>query len=529
MGGGGIPGLSQITSVFMGKPKVQEIQQEYQGGIQTGRGDIATQLASLDRLEQGTAPKGQGLEMGYKDSLNSALENAGISNLTLQPAKEVLFGDAARENFQTAELEKMQKEVFKTPISPNIPLLQTPIAPKKEPYAPPERQEKSAERTLADIEAFKAYGGQTGGMVPDSSRLQETGIGFPAPEVRSALYKQPLAPITEQMQRAKLGAAQGQVPVPQQQNEPAGVPQMYGKPTNEMPKDNIDAKAEPGDVIINNKAMILLGMKNFNKMVGDGVDIVRRMGFTIEERLNKLNKKDIVPLLVSKGEARIPSIIAKAIGMDRLRKINDRGKRAIVAEEKAAAQQKEKQKYTVKKGGVIPQKKAFGDVVESKKKSLNELEPHKKEFITNAHQVVNEVNIDNIIPSPIILSMVALETGYGTSRFANEGNNWLSLAVNKPDQEFLAAKKRPSQKLRSFNNPAESIQAFLDMVKNAEHYAPVRDTLTKYATGEASEHDIIDSIASTKYAEDPEWSNKIKSVHDGRIKNMFTEQKQQVQ
>ena len=368
MGGGGIPGLSQITSVFMGKPKVQEIQQEYQGGIQTGRGDIATQLASLDRLEQGTAPKGQGLEMGYKDSLNSALENAGISNLTLQPAKEVLFGDVAREDFQTAELEKMQKEVFKTPISPNIPLLQTPIAPKKEPYAPPERQEKTAERTLADIEAFKAYGGQTGGMVPDSSRLQETGIGFPAPEVRSALYKQPLAPITEQMQRAKLGAAQGQVPVPQQQNEPAGVPQMYGKPTNEMPKDNIDAKAEPGDVIINNKAMILLGMKNFNKMVGDGVDIVRRMGFTIEERLNKLNKKDIVPLLVSKGEARIPSIIAKAIGMDRLRKINDRGKRAIVAEEKAAAQQKEKQKYTVKKGGVIPQKKAFGDVVESAKK-----------------------------------------------------------------------------------------------------------------------------------------------------------------
>lgn len=368
MGGGGIPGLSQITSVFMGKPKVQEIQQEYQGGIQTGRGDIATQLASLDRLEQGTAPKGQGLEMGYKDSLNSALENAGISNLTLQPAKEVLFGDVAREDFQTAELEKMQKEVFKTPISPNIPLLQTPIAPKKEPYAPPERQEKTAERTLADIEAFKAYGGQTGGMVPDSSRLQETGIGFPAPEVRSALYKQPLAPITEQMQRAKLGAAQGQVPVPQQQNEPAGVPQMYGKPTNEMPKDNIDAKAEPGDVIINNKAMILLGMKNFNKMVGDGIDITRRMGFTIEPRLDKLNKKDVVPLLVSKGEARIPSIIAKAIGMDRLRKINDRGKRAIVAEEKAAAQQKEKQKYTVKKGGVIPQKKAFGDVVESAKK-----------------------------------------------------------------------------------------------------------------------------------------------------------------
>ena len=513
----------------MGKPKVQEIQQEYQGGIQTGRGDIATQLTRIDQMEQGLHQT-QGDPSKGLLALNSSIKQSGNNSLLGLAQSTMLPEIKSVRDHQSEEMEKITKQVFQTPPpQTGLDILPTPAFDERTGYQAPKREVKSAERTLADVEALKAYSGQTGGMVPDSNRLQETGVGFPAPEVRSALYKQPLAPITEQMQRAKLGAALGQVPVPQQKNEPAGVPQMYGKPTNEMPKDNIDAKAEPGDVIINNKAMILLGMKNFNKMVGDGIDITRRMGFTIEPRLDKLNKKDVVPLLVSKGEARIPNIIAKAIGMDRLRKINDRGKRAIVAEEKAAVQQKEKQKYTVKKGGVIPEKKTFGDVVEGKKKSLNELEPHKKEFITNAHQVVNEVNIDNIIPSPVILSMIALETGYGTSRFANEGNNWLNLAVNKPDQAFLAAKERPSQKLRSFNNPAESIQAFLDMVKNAEHYAPVRDTLTKYATGEASEHDIIDSIASTKYAEDPEWSNKIKSVHDGRIKNMFIEQEQQVQ
>ena len=139
--------------------------------------------------------------------------------------------------------------------------------------------------------------------------------------------------------------------------------------------------------------------------------------------------------------------------------------------------------------------------------------------------MVNEVNTDNIIPSPIILSMVALETGYGISRFSREGNNWLSLKINKPDQEFLIPKEDSSKKVRSFNNPAESIQAFLDMVKGLDSYAPVRDMLAKYAAGEASEHDIIDSIASTKYAEDPEWSKKVKDVYDGRIKNMFIEQK----
>ena len=376
--------------------------------------------------------------------------------------------------------------------------------------------------------------GQTGGMVPNPSTLQETGVGFPGPEVTGNLYKQPLAPITEQMHRAKLGAALGKVPIPEKQDnlptpqypgEPMGKPQVYGGGlTDEMPKDEIDTPGEKGDVIINNKGMIRLGLLNFKEMTGEAIDVARRLGFSIESRLDKLNRKDITDLLVSKGEGRVPRVLAKIIGLDRLRKINDRGKEMIVAEEKAAAQQKEKQKYTVKKGGVIPEKKAFGDVVEGKK-SLNELEPHQTEFITNAHQVVNEVNADNIIPSPVILSMIALETGYGTSRFANEGNNWLSLKINKPDQEFLTPKEDSSKKVRSFNNPAESIQAFLDMVNGLDSYAPVRDMLAKYAAGEASEHDIIDSIASTKYAEDPEWSKKVKDVYDGRIKNMFIEQK----
>ena len=553
MGDGGI--ISGLMAKVMGKSQVVEEIQEgpYAGAIRTGQGNIAKQLTQLDLLEQG-----QGGLMSLAQTTTEEEgegELAVASNQQIIPKLDQVSGTVTGvADTQEALLQGVRKEVW-DPI--NIPSVSYPNRldlRKTDPMRVSQIEPKSGERTVADIEALKAYGpkteAQTGGMVPDSNRLQETGIGFPAPEVRSALYKQPLAPVTEQMQRAKLGAALGQVPIPEKQNnlptpqypgEPMGKPEVYGGGlTDEMPKDEIDAGGEAGDVIINNKAMIRLGLANFKEMTGEAVDIARRLGFSIGSRLDKLNRKDITDLLVSKGEGRVPQVLAKIVGLDRLRKINDRGKEMIVAEEKAEAQQKEKQKYTVKKGGVIPEKKAFSaalgqvpipekDVVEGKKKSLNELEPHKKEFITNAHQVVNEVNIDNIIPSPVILSMIALETGYGTSRFANEGNNWLNLAVNKPDQAFLAAKERPSQKLRSFNNPAESIQAFLDMVKNAEHYAPVRDMLTKYATGEASEHDIIDSIASTKYAEDPEWSNKIKSVHDGRIKNMFIEQEQQVQ
>ena len=295
MGDGGI--ISGLMAKVMGKSQVVEEIQEgpYAGAIRTGQGNIAKQLTQLDLLEQG-----QGGLMSLAQTTTEEEgegELAVASNQQIIPKLDQVSGTVTGvADTQEALLQGVRKEVW-DPI--NIPSVSYPNRldlRKTDPMRVSQIEPKSGERTVADIEALKAYGpkteAQTGGMVPDSNRLQETGIGFPAPEVRSALYKQPLAPVTEQMQRAKLGAALGQVPVPQQKNEPAGVPQMYGKPTNEMPKDNIDAKAEPGDVIINNKAMILLGMKNFNKMVGDGIDITRRMGFTIEPRLDKLNNSN---------------------------------------------------------------------------------------------------------------------------------------------------------------------------------------------------------------------------------------------
>ena len=360
MGDGGI--ISGLMAKVMGKSQVVEEIQEgpYARAIRTGQGNIAKQLTQLDLLEQG-----QGGLMSLAQTTTEEEgegELAVASNQQIIPKLDQVSGTVTGvADTQEALLQGVRKEVW-DPI--NIPSVSYPNRldlRKTDPMRVSQIEPKSGERTVADIEALKAYGpkteAQTGGMVPDSNRLQETGIGFPAPEVRSALYKQPLAPVTEQMQRAKLGAALGQVPIPEKQNnlptpqypgEPMGKPEVYGGGlTDEMPKDEIDAGGEAGDVIINNKAMIRLGLANFKEMTGEAVDIARRLGFSIGSRLDKLNRKDITDLLVSKGEGRVPQVLAKIVGLDRLRKINDRGKEMIVAEDKAAAQQKEKQKYTV--------------------------------------------------------------------------------------------------------------------------------------------------------------------------------------
>ena len=106
-----------------------------------------------------------------------------------------------------------------------------------------------------------ATGAQQGGMVSDPSVAQQTAVGFPGSDVSSNLYKQPLAPITEQMQRAKLGAQEGlRVPetlanepqlkpeVAEGKGDAMGVPQLFNKPGAGKDADDIEAIAEPDDL-----------------------------------------------------------------------------------------------------------------------------------------------------------------------------------------------------------------------------------------------------------------------------------------
>ena len=307
------------------------------------------------------------------------LKDTTGANVISVPESSVIEGSGGIgtgiEEFQTSQLGQITSNIAmdvkaKKPDLPKVALPE-PAAGMKITGVKP----KTAEQTLTDIQGFSdiATSAQQGGIIPDPSVAQQTAVGFPGSDVSSNLYKQPLAPITEQMQRAKLGAQEGlRVPetlanepelkpeVPEGKGEAMGLPQLFNKPGAGKDADDIEAIAEPDDFILNSKVKEIEGEKDIDAMLAGAIDIANRKGYRLSPRITNLPKDKVVPLLVSKDEIRVPKVLAKIIGYDKLTKMNNRGKAAMKAEEQrqATGQQVAQAKHG---GEVHSQKKKFKD------------------------------------------------------------------------------------------------------------------------------------------------------------------------
>jgi flagellum-specific peptidoglycan hydrolase FlgJ len=148
---------------------------------------------------------------------------------------------------------------------------------------------------------------------------------------------------------------------------------------------------------------------------------------------------------------------------------------------------------------------------------VSELEPNKKAWLFNTAEKVYKTNTDNIIPNDIILAINSEETGWGTSRFVKDGsNNLFNIQVFSEDEPHIKAKSS-NAKIKKYESEEDSIKDFLNMVANSEKYQGVRETINAYNEGKATKNDIVDAIGNTGYAENPSWSNNVKSILNRRI------------
>ena len=123
--------------------------------------------------------------------------------------------------------------------------------------------------------------------------------------------------------------------------------------------DDKPMDAKEGDFIINAPAAEEAGKQDIQRMITTAVTNLQEKGVDVRFGNPKMNIRDRVKLLVSRNEVYIPAIIAKEIGYDRLKKINNRGKREVQRRQEQAQQQPQQ---GVNLGGFIQKKK--GDVVQ---------------------------------------------------------------------------------------------------------------------------------------------------------------------
>jgi hypothetical protein len=122
--------------------------------------------------------------------------------------------------------------------------------------------------------------------------------------------------------------------------------------------DDKPMDARNGDFIINAPAAEEAGKQDIQRMINTAITNLQEKGVDVRFGDPKINIADKVKLLVSRNEVYIPAIIAKEIGYDRLKKINNRGKREVQRRQEESQQDEKPQAR-----GFIQKKK--GDVIRS--------------------------------------------------------------------------------------------------------------------------------------------------------------------
>jgi|TARA_E500000318_G_scaffold102184_1_gene106308 hypothetical protein len=175
---------------------------------------------------------------------------------------------------------------------------------------------------------------------------------------------------------------------------------------------------------------------------------------------------------------------------------------------------------------LLPKAKPKVEVVQKEKpkdySKLSDLPEDKKKFLLDSASVIYQSNQGKDVPSDILIAIALEETGYGSSRFYKEGNNYFNMVAEKGDERIKA--KGDNTQVAKFDSPSESIDKFYTWVETKPHYKNVRETLEKYKQGEATKNDIIDAISDTGWAENPKWSDNVKSILKARVNGKHSEE-----
>ena len=161
-------------------------------------------------------------------------------------------------------------------------------------------------------------------------------------------------------------------------------------------------------------------------------------------------------------------------------------------------------------------------------KSLGLKEPsieynNNNEFVRSVNRCIQWVNFnldpEKRIPREIILSMAVLETGYGKSRFALEGNNLFGIRTWSKDVPQLKAKGNPDAVwgVKAYPTKCASVKDMIDIINRHPAYEGFRIAREEqFFNNSINLELLVDELH--KWSTNPEYvtlvKSKIKRVND---------------
>ncbi len=168
------------------------------------------------------------------------------------------------------------------------------------------------------------------------------------------------------------------------------------------------------------------------------------------------------------------------------------------------------------------------------KDMINKIEARKPDFIyNNSEEFIESLNecidwqernttIWQNVPREIIVAQAVIESAYGTSRFAKEGNNLFGVMTFNLDEPHLKPKSNKNSKFgaKIYQNKCESVKDYIIVLNTGSAFEDFRQL--RFQMLKNDDLDVLVLVETlTRYATNPNYikllKKTIKSLRNERI------------
>ena len=148
----------------------------------------------------------------------------------------------------------------------------------------------------------------------------------------------------------------------------------------------------------------------------------------------------------------------------------------------------------------------------------------KDEFVYSLKECIdylyaNEIPFENRVPKELIIAQAAIETGWGKSRFANEGNNLFGIRTWDKDEAYLLPipwTKWPGWGVKMYSSKCESVVDYLHIINNVHAFEELREAR---ANGVNDALELANYLE--KYASKPTYVELVKEIIQYNIRGVY--------
>ena len=149
---------------------------------------------------------------------------------------------------------------------------------------------------------------------------------------------------------------------------------------------------------------------------------------------------------------------------------------------------------------------------------------NKDTFVQTLNACVNyiysELPVEQHIPKEILIAQAALETGWGSSRFANEGNNLFGIRTFNKDSEWLLPITWDQNKwigwgVKVYQSKCQSVKDYVRIINTVFAYEKFRELRSQ----NANVYELVDTL--DKYATKNSYTELVKKVIKYNIEGKY--------